>query len=56
MTLPSHAAEPPPDAELLEFLAQWGDSAAVLDEPADDIAADDTPTAPQDAGGDDDAR
>ncbi len=56
MTLPSHAAEPPPDAELLEFLAQWGDSAAVLDEPVDDIAADDTPTAPQDAGGDDDAR
>lgn len=49
MTLPTLAVEPPPDAELLEFLAQWGDAAAVLDEPEDDPA-------PHDTEGDDDAR
>lgn len=56
MTLSTLAGEPPPDAELLEFLAQWGDAAAVLDEPQDDPAPDAAPAAPQDTEGDDEAR
>jgi hypothetical protein len=56
MTLSTLAGEPPPDAELLEFLAQWGDAAAVLDEPQDDPAPDAAPAAPQATEGDDEAR
>lgn len=56
VTLPTQAVEPPPDAELLEFLGQWGDAAAMLDEPEADPAPDDTRPAPHDTEGDDDAR
>lgn len=56
MTLPSQAAEPPPDAELLEFLGQWGDAAVVLDDPEADPAPEDTRPAPHDPEVDDDAR
>lgn len=56
MMLPTLAGEPPPDGELLEFLAQWGDGAAVLDEPQDDPAPDAARAAPQDTEGDDEAR
>lgn len=56
MTLPTQAVEPPPDAELLEFIGQWGDAGAVLDAPEADPAADDARPAPQDPEGDDDAR
>ncbi len=37
MTAVSRAGEPPPDADLLEFIGQWGDNAALID------AANDTP-------------
>lgn len=45
MNAPCRAAEPAPDAELLEFIAQWGESAALIDQ-AEDPAADDSAPSP----------
>jgi hypothetical protein len=46
MSLPSHATEPPPDAALLEFIAQWGESAALIDQAEDTSPADQPPALP----------
>ncbi|WP_372716304.1 hypothetical protein [Immundisolibacter sp.] len=46
MTLPGQANEIPPDPELLEFIAQWGDFTPLLDEPVGHAVADEELTPP----------
>lgn len=40
MTAVSCADEPPPDADLLEFIGEWGEDAALVDAAADTAAQD----------------
>ncbi len=46
MTQPGHASGTPPDAELLEFIAQWGEAAALFDGPEDNAGTNDNHPTP----------
>jgi len=51
VTAVGHANAPPPDADLLEFIGDWGDDAALVDA-ADDTAAQDPDSPPPPAQAD----
>lgn len=46
LALPVAAADPPPDADLLEFLAQWGEAGDLLDQTLTSDAGDERQTPP----------